>query len=249
MVSSIRYAIERQILTGPYLPSIRQFFATRLVERRSALRRPSVKVRVLGLLVALAIQAGLLGLMILAVQAPKSVNAPVILVSLYQGERIQERYRPRRLAEGARPAERKPYAIAPVPQIQPTMSVPLTREAATPSETAKPEIGADVAAALRRTLSCQGSQSDRLSQADREYCERLARERGRTFENAQFGVALRDREAFDAAAKRDSWFQQPFLAEKPTKGCRPRVTEENLPVSGGGTARNWTTGVACGVPF
>jgi len=249
MAFSISYAVERQILTGPDLPSIRQFFATGLVEPRNVLRRPSVKVRVLGLLVALAIQAGLVGLMILAVQTPRGVNAPVILVSLYQGERIQERYRPRRLAEASRPTEQKPYAIASVPQIQPMTSVPLIREAAAPPETAKPGTDADVAAALRRTLSCQGSQSDRLSQADRDYCERLARERGRTFENAQFGVASKEREAFDAAAKRDSWFQQPFLAEKPTKGCRPRVTEENLPVSGGGTARNWTTGVACGVPF
>ncbi len=110
-------------------------------------------------------------------------------------------------------------------------------------------VDAGLAAALHGRVGCAHPDAMGLSAAERRDCERLARGRGRAFENAQFGIDPRTRAIFDAGAKRDVWFQQPFLAEKPTKGCRPRVTEENLPTNAGRPAQDWTTGVSCGAPF
>lgn len=85
-----------------------------------------------------------------------------------------------------------------------------------------------------------------LTPAERRRCrDQLAAYPNGVEERVDFGVDPRKRAIFDAGAKRDRFLQEPFLAEKPKKGCRPRVTEQDVPVNSP-APQDWTVSVACG---
>jgi hypothetical protein len=88
-----------------------------------------------------------------------------------------------------------------------------------------------------------------LTPEERQGCrDRFAAGRKGLEAVAEFGVDPRKRAVFAAAAKRDRFLQEPFLAEKPKKGCRPMVTVQSLPANGP-VPTGVTAGVACGVQF
>lgn len=121
---------------------------------------------------------------------------------------------------------------------------------APPSEVAAPVVSAppvDLAKALRGSLGCEHSDYMRMSPSERRACEtRMAGRAGS--EGPAFGIDPKKRAAFDLAAKREDFLQEPFLAERPAKGCKPRVTEHESGVVGR-AAPNWTASVACAIPF
>ena len=77
---------------------------------------------------------------------------------------------------------------------------------------------------------------------------RAARLAGAGKPGPQFGLPPQEQAAFDAEAKRSNLLQEPFLAERPKKGCKPTVTEHESGVVGR-SAPNWTAGVACTFRF
>ena len=86
-----------------------------------------------------------------------------------------------------------------------------------------------------------------MSPAERQACEtRIAGRAGS--DGATYGIDPRKRAAFDLAAKKADLLQEPFIAERPTKGCKPRVFEHESGVYGR-AAPNWTASVACAIPF
>ena len=86
-----------------------------------------------------------------------------------------------------------------------------------------------------------------MSPAERQACEtRIAGRAG--LDGATYGIDPRKRAAFDLAAKKADLLQEPFIAERPTKGCKPRVFEHESGVYGR-AAPNWTASVACAIPF
>ena len=145
--------------------------------------------------------------------------------------------RPRKAAPGPRQAvlEATPAPIAP--------------QAATP---VAPQVDAGATAAmgnlvraLRGSVGCSNPDAVGLTPTERDAC-RHRLHAGLEDAKTLSGVSPRQQAIFDAGAKRDTWWQQPFLAETPTKGCRPRVTERPPPAGGG---QEWKGAVTCVVPF
>ena len=115
-----------------------------------------------------------------------------------------------------------------------------------------PEVDADaqttmgnLVSALRGSVGCSNPDAVSLTPAERDACRRQLHA---GLEGAKPITSLSPgrQAAFDMAAKRDTWWQRPFLAETPTKGCLPRATER-LPPRGGG--QEWKGAVTCAVPF
>ena len=131
-------------------------------------------------------------------------------------------------------------------------ALPVAGPATQPSAPLAPSASAassGLASALRRGLGCAHADFMDLSSAERRHCQdRMAAATVGHFETANLGIDPAKRAIFDAGARRDRFLQTPFLAEKPRKGCRPGLTEQDV----GGNApapRDWTVSVACGVPF
>lgn len=111
-----------------------------------------------------------------------------------------------------------------------------------PANAEQPSVNTELAKALRATVGCEHANLIDLSPSERRDCERRTRNQRAELGNAQFGINPERQAIFDAGAKRELWWQQPFLGEKPTKGCRPRVTEKPPPF---GAGQDWTTAVSC----
>jgi hypothetical protein len=106
-----------------------------------------------------------------------------------------------------------------------------------------------LAMALRRSLGCDHFDFAGLTPVERQRCrDRFAAPTERASETAYLGVEPGKRLIFEAAAKRDHILQEPFLAEKPKKGCRPMVTVQDVPTTAP-APHDWTVSVACGVQF
>ncbi len=141
----------------------------------------------------------------------------------------------RRLAAPAAAADSGAAAAAEIPP-------PRTRS----SEPSEP---AGMARALRRSLGCANADFMQLTPEERQHCrDQFAAAASGATVMAELGVDPRKRAIFDAPGKRDRILQEPFLAERPKRGCRPQVTEQDLPVNGS-APHDWTVSIACGVPF
>jgi hypothetical protein len=159
----------------------------------------------------------------------------------------EPRSRPRRPEQALRPTRIAPPSASlsrPVETRPPTTPSPGEAAAPVGPPSAEP---LDLAKALRGSLGCGHSDYLRMSPAERQACEtRMADRSG--LDGPAFGIDPRKRAAFDLAAKKADFLQEPFLAERPTKGCKPRVFEHES----GGVGRappNWTASVACAVRF
>jgi len=127
----------------------------------------------------------------------------------------------------------------------PAVLSPTTSPAAPAVSAAAPGL----ASALRRHIGCEDADFVQLRPEERQYCrDRLAAATDRALETASLGVAPGKRAIFDLAARRDHLLQEPFLAEKPKNGCRPRVAADN-PATSAPNPQGVTFGVSCGVQF
>jgi len=99
--------------------------------------------------------------------------------------------------------------------------------------------------ALRGSVACSNPDAVSLTSAERDTC-RQRLHAGLEEAKPVSGLSPRQKAIFDAGVKRDMWLQQPFLAETPTKGCLPRVTERPPPL---GKGQEWKGAVKCVVPF
>ena len=138
---------------------------------------------------------------------------------------------------GARQAARE---AAPAPIVAPT-STPAAPEV---DASEKAAMGSLVRA-LRGSVGCSNPDAVSLTPAEREACQRQLHA-GLEEAKPISGIGPKQQAIFDAGAKRDTWWQQPFLAETPTNGCRPRATERAPPRGGG---QEWKGAVTCAVPF
>jgi len=93
-----------------------------------------------------------------------------------------------------------------------------------------------------------------LSPSERQDCrDHLAQGHDSGVEAAAFGIDPDKRAAYDAGVKRAAFLQQPFLAEKPKKGCRPHVAglparvRQDVPANL--EAPDWSVSLACAIPF
>jgi len=106
-----------------------------------------------------------------------------------------------------------------------------------------------LAQAMRGAVGCNHADFLHLSASERQDCRyRLAGLQGAGPATARYGIDPEKRVAFDAGVRRDRFLQEPFLAERPKKGCRPRVTEQDMPVNAAAPT-DWRVSVACAVPF
>jgi hypothetical protein len=118
--------------------------------------------------------------------------------------------------------------------------------APTPAPPAPPS---GLAAALRRSLGCGHADFVGLTSEERRRCrDQLAAYPNGVEERADFHLDPRKLAIFDAGAKRDRFLQEPFLAERPKKGCRPMVTVGDVPANGP-APQDVTVAIACGVQF
>ena len=118
-----------------------------------------------------------------------------------------------------------------------------------PLEPSVPPIPPGLSQALRRSLGCTRADYYGLTSSEREECQRRAAELARAgTAGPYYGLSPEKQAAFDAAAKRADFLQQPFLAERPKKGCKPTVTEHEEGVFGRAPP-NWTASVACAIRF
>ena len=107
----------------------------------------------------------------------------------------------------------------------------------------------DMSQALRHSFGCAHADLFGMTPSEREDCQLRAAKLARAGKSApEFGVPPQERAAFDAEARRSNLLQEPFLAERPKKGCKPTVTEHESGVVGR-SAPNWTASVACTVRF
>jgi len=137
---------------------------------------------------------------------------------------------PRQVVPGATPAPVVPQAAKPgAPDVD---------------TDAKAAMG-NLVRALRGSVGCSNPDAVDLTPAERDAC-RHRLHAGLDDARPVSVVSAKQQAIFDAGAKRDTWWRQPFLAERPTKGCRPIVTERPPP-SGGG--QEWKAVVTCVVPF
>jgi hypothetical protein len=158
----------------------------------------------------------------------------------------EPRSHPERREKAVRPA-RSPPSPTPLSHAVETSPAPPppANQAAAPGPA--PPAPADLARVLRGNLGCGHSDYLRMSPTERQACEtRMAGRAGS--EGPVFGVDPGKRAAFDLAAKRADFLQEPFLAERPTKGCKPTVTEHESGVVGR-AAPNWTASIACAIRF
>jgi len=210
------------------------------------LRRPRAQARrwTLGVVVSVAANTGFLAILALSgrIQSDYEPGRAIEVQLTLPTMPVARRNRPSATQTGpkrglSRPAPR-PAATATQP-IEPTL----------PAAPATPAANADLAAALRRGLGCDHADFMALTPAEREHCrDRLAAATERASETASLGVEPGKRAIFEAAAERDRFLQHPFLAEKPKKGCRPRVAADN-PASSAPGPQGVTFGVSCGVQF
>jgi hypothetical protein len=155
--------------------------------------------------------------------------------------------RPRSETPATQPGRRRAPAKLPPPEA--TTGQVTRPEVTPPPVSATREAPSGLAWALRRGLGCDHADFMALTAAERQHCrDRLAAATERASETASLGVEPGKRAIFDLAAKRDHWLQEPFLAEKPKKGCRPRVTEQDV-AANAPAPQDWTVGVSCGVQF
>ena len=153
----------------------------------------------------------------------------------------------RRLEKAVKPAPTAPpSATLPQPVETPPPMTPSLGDAASPA--APPPVeSADLAKALRGALGCSHSDYLRMSAAERQACETRMADRSGS-EGPAFGIDPKKRAAFDLAARKADFLQEPFLAERPTKGCKPRVFEHESGMVGRAPP-NWTASVACAIRF
>jgi hypothetical protein len=125
----------------------------------------------------------------------------------------------------------------------PVVAQPATRVAPA-GDIGAAEMG-NLVRALRGSVACSNPDAANLTTAERDAC-RQRLHAGLEEAKSVSGLSPRQKAIFDAGVKRDMWLEQPFLAEQPTKGCAPRITERPPP-SGGG--QEWKGAVKCVVPF
>ncbi len=144
------------------------------------------------------------------------------------------------------PTASQSTAISPPVEMRPP-TIPSRGEGAAPV-VSPPAAPADLAKALRGSLGCGHSDYLHMSPVERQACAtRMAGRAGS--DGPAFGVDPGKRAAFDLAAKKEDFLQEPFIAERPTKGCKPRVFEHDSAVGWGRATPNWTASVACAIPF
>jgi hypothetical protein len=103
--------------------------------------------------------------------------------------------------------------------------------------------------ALRHSFGCAQADYYGMTASEREECElRSAKLAGAGTEGPSYGLAPEKQAAFEAEARRANFLQEPFLAERPKKGCKPTVTEHEAGVFGGASP-DWTASVACAIRF
>ena len=146
------------------------------------------------------------------------------------------------------PRSHKP--AAPTPSSPPQMARAVVAPALpTPTASPLPAAPPEMSKALRHSLGCAHADFFGMTPSEREDCQlRAARLAGAGKPGPQFGLPPQEQAAFDAEAKRSNLLQEPFLAERPKKGCKPTVTEHESGVVGR-SAPNWTAGVACTFRF
>jgi hypothetical protein len=210
-----------------------------LVDAKSKRRRASARSRTLGVAASVGAHVLFLALLVLGARVPNASN-PSRAVEVQLVSPTPPKTRPRRA---------QARAAFSMEQLQ---SPPATPGAeAAPGPPAPPWTTPPVAPglALRRALGCDHADYMELTPEERQGCrDRFAAGDKSLEEVAEFGVDPRKRAIFEAGAKRDRFLQEPFLAEKPKKGCRPMVTVQSLPANGP-VPTGVTAGVACGVQF
>jgi hypothetical protein len=201
--------------------------------------------------VALAVHGLLFTVLVASIpRAPEGASPPVTLIDLYPMDRPRppaRAIRPPRPASA--PSDRSAHPATVTADRGPDIHLPPQPPPAT-----APALDPGVGAALRASVGCASAGFLSLSPAQRRDCDRLARAQGLAFTQSgaqsRFAVDASKRAVFDAAHKRDAFWQSPFLSEKPVKGCKPTVTEHEVAgVGGGGHAHDWTAGVGCVVRF
>ncbi len=140
-----------------------------------------------------------------------------------------------------RPAEQRSPELTPATVVAASPSVPLAPTPPSPAPALTP--------ALRARLGCAFADAARLTDAERQHCaERLAANDGHAGEVYQ--LSADQRAYFEVGRKRDLWWQEPFLAEDPKNGCRPRVTNQQSSVPGGSRGMSdWRAGIGCKFSF
>lgn len=159
----------------------------------------------------------------------------------------EPRSRPERRAKTVRPGRTSSPSPVPSRPFETRPPAPLPPGEAAAPVVASPAPPAELARALRGAVGCGHAGYLRMSAAERQACEtRMAGRAGS--DGPAFGADPRKRAAFDLAAKKEDFLQEPFLAERPSKGCKPRVFEHESGVVGRAPP-NWTASVACAAPF
>jgi hypothetical protein len=112
-----------------------------------------------------------------------------------------------------------------------------------------PGLSQGLSQALRHSLGCAQADYYRMTASEREECELRSAKLARAgMDGPYYGLAAEKQAAFEAEAKRANFLQEPFLAERPKKGCKPTVTEHEAGVYGRASP-DWTASVACAIRF
>jgi hypothetical protein len=216
-----------------------------MVDAKSKRRRASARSRTLGVAASVAAHVLFLGFLALSARIQQAYG-PSHAVDVQLIAPAAPRARLERVATSAKSRARIRPKAPPAPTTSPIAAPAIPPQASQPTTPMAP---AGLAAALRRGLGCDHADFMNLAPAERERCRDLfAAARGGVSELADFGIDPRKRVIFDSGAKRDRFLQEPFLAERPRKGCRPIVTEHDVPANAP-APHDWTFSVACGVPF
>jgi hypothetical protein len=145
----------------------------------------------------------------------------------------------------------KPVPSPPAPATPPAAISSIAQPRPTPSAASAAEAPTGLSRALRSTLGCATPDLAGLTTTEREACQRrLAADYARTGD-AVFGIDPERQASFDASRKTDSLYQmmqQGYLAERPTRGCKP-VTAHEARVAPLGAKEGWSLRLGCAVPF
>lgn len=212
----------------------------------TARRRAETRGRALAIAVSVGVHGAVLAVFIWELRPPPPTPAaPAIDIELTAPWPLRSR---RRLSSKAAPRPSPSALTVSAPRLSAPPVAPLIPQPVNvPPTPLAAERPLDLKA-LRGAIGCEDEGLLHMSPTERQGCrDRLAGSANPVARSAEFGIDARTRSAFDVEARRAAFLETPFLAEKPKKGCRPRLTEENIPVNA--QTHDWIVSVACGVPF
>jgi hypothetical protein len=205
--------------------------------------------RAVGIVVSVAVHLGILAALLSQSRwRPPDETPDAIQVELARVSATPARVAARAVTRSASPA--RGASPPPTKSNSPAEAPPTVREPVIPApQPAVPVPPVGLSQALRGSLGCAHPDAYGLTASEREDCQLRAARLARAGGNAPvYGLSPARQATFEAEAKRSNLLHEPFLAERPKKGCKPTLTEHDAGLVGKGGS-DWTASVACTVRF